>query len=436
MVVEGQRSERAAAEEFDRSEATARRLDSGDELAPFRRRFHLPRHSDGNPVAYFCGNSLGLQPLDAAALVSREMEDWASLGVDGHFQAATPWYSYHEVFRRSAASLVGALSGEVVMMNSLTVNLHLMLVSFYRPTSTRFKILVEQGNFPSDAYAVQSQLRHHGFDPEQGVLVARPRPDERTLRTEDLEALIEERGSEIALVLLGGVNYRTGQLFDMARIADVARRQGCVVGYDLAHAVGNVPLQLHDWGADFAVWCTYKYLNGGPGSIGGCFVHERHADRPDLERFAGWWGNDPERRFHMQEERVFQPVVGAEGWQLSNPSILAMAPLRVSLAIFEEAGMESLRRKSQRLTGYLLDWLDAVAEPSIRVVTPENEAERGCQISLELGRNARELFEFLRTRGIVGDFRDPDVLRLAPVPLYNTFHDIWRAGKTIEEWSR
>ena len=436
MTGNDRQSSRTFSKAFDRGEDLARQFDAADDLAPYRARFHLPRQADGKPVAYFCGNSLGLQPLDAGSLVEKEMDDWATYGVDGHFRAATPWYSYHEVFRRCATSLVGALPGEVVMMNSLTVNLHLMMVSFYRPSAARFKILVEDGTFPSDAYAIQSQLSYHGFDPEQGVLVARPRPGESTLRTEDLEALIEQYGSEIALVLLGGVNYRSGQLFDMQRIAAAAQGRGCVVGYDLAHAAGNVPIALHDWGVDFAVWCSYKYLNGGPGSVGGCFVHERHADRPELSRFAGWWGNDPGRRFQMQEERVFRPVAGAEGWQLSNPSILAMAPLRVSLAIFEEAGIELLRKKSLHLTGYLQDWIDSIAEPSIEVVTPRDPRARGCQISLELRRDARELFEFLRVRGIVGDFREPDVLRLAPVPLYNTFHDVWRAGRAIEEWSR
>jgi kynureninase len=347
--------------------------------------------------------------------------------VDAHFEGDAPWYAYHELLREGSARLVGAQPAEVVVMNGLTVNLHLMLVSFYRPTAERHKILVEDCAFPSDNYAVRSQLRLHGFDPEDGVIVARS--------AEDLEALLERRGREIAVVLLGGVNYFTGQLFDLPRLTESARRQGCTIGLDLAHAAGNVPLALHDWGVDFAVWCGYKYLNGGPGTAAGCFVHERHARRPDLPRLAGWWGNDPARRFRMHLEREFEPVAGADGWQLSNPPILSMAPLRAALALFDEAGMPALRAKSVLLTAYLQHWIDRAGGGRIEVLTPRDPAARGCQLSLRLRERARELFDALRGAGVVGDFRPPDVVRLAPVPLYNTFHEVWRFGQVLAAWS-
>jgi len=417
-------------------EAFARDLDSQDELAEFRRRFHIPRRSDGSEAVYFCGNSLGLQPTGVDAAIREELEDWARLAVDAHFEGRRPWYGYHEIFRDSNARLIGARPRETVMMNGLTVNLHLMLVSFYRPTGDRFKVLMEDCAFPSDTYAVRSQIRYHGHDPDEGLIVARPRDGEHTLRTGDIETLLDERGSEIALVLLGGVNYYTGQLFDMARIAAVARRQGCVVGYDLAHAVGNVPLDVHDWDVDFAVWCTYKYLNGGPGAVAGCFVHERHGATEDLPRLAGWWGNDPSRRFRMHLEPEFRPFGGADGWQLSNPPILAMAPLRASLEIFDEAGMERLRDKSLRLTGYLRYLIDRVNDPRVDVLTPRDERDRGCQLSLHVRERGKELFRALQDDGIVGDYREPDVVRVAPVPLYNTYHEVWRFSETLQRWSR
>jgi kynureninase len=422
-------------EEFEPAEEFARRLDAQDPINALRARFRHPTRSDGTPVAYFCGNSLGLQPAEAPGLVERELEDWARLAVDAHFEARTPWYSYHEVFRDSGARLVGARPGEVVMMNGLTVNLQLMLVSFYRPTATRHKILIEDCAFPSDLYAVQSQLRFHDYDPREAMIVARPRDGEAALRTEDLEELLERRGSEIAVLLFGGVNYFTGQLFDIGRISAAAARQGCVVGWDLAHAAGNVPLRLHDWGVDFAVWCSYKYLNAGPGSVAGCFVHSRHAESVGLPRFAGWWGNDPDRRFRMHLERDFAPFPGAEGWQLSNPPILAMAPLRASLDIFEQAGIERLRAKSLRLTAYLQWWIERIDDPRIVSLTPREPHGRGCQISLRVAQRSRELFEVLHSRGVVGDYRQPDVLRFAPVPLYNTFHEVWRLGREIAQWS-
>ncbi len=391
----------------------------------------MPRGDRGEPSIYFCGNSLGLMPKTAKALVVQELDDWATLAVQGHFGARTPWYSYHEEFRQPFAELTGALPHEVVAMNGLTVNLHLMMASFYRPSPDRHKILVEDNAFPSDRYAVQSQIAWHGYDVADALVVAAPRECENTLRTEDVEATLEERGREIALVLLGGVNYYTGQLLDMRRIAAAARRRGCVVGFDLAHAVGNVPLALHEWDADFGIWCSYKYLNGGPGSIGGAFVHERHGRNPAIPRLAGWWGIDPETRFRMSTE--FIPREGVDGWQLSNPPILSMAALRPSLAIFSEVGMLALREKSLRLTGFLEYLVDGTQSTTLEVITPRSAEWRGCQLSLRIERDAAALFDALSARGVMADFREPDVIRVAPVPLYNTFHEVWRFGLILRE---
>jgi len=412
-------------------ESFARDGDSRDPLAPCRESFHLPRRDDGSPVIYLCGNSLGLQPTSAREILEQELDDWARLAVDAHFHGHTPWYSYHETLRESGARLVGARPGEVVMMNTLTVNLHLMMVSFYRPTPQRRKILVEGPTFPSDLYAVQSQLRHHGHDPEADLVVVRPRDGEHSIRTDDLEEVLDRRGDEIALVLLSGVNYFSGQLFEMARITRAAKARGCVVGLDLAHAAGNAVLHLHDWDVDFAVWCSYKYLNAGPGAVGGCFVHERHGADASLGRFAGWWGNDPSSRFQMQTRDRFVPFAGAEGWQLSNPSILAMAPLKASLDIFDAVGMEALREKSLMLTAFLQNLLDRTPRGRIEIITPREPAARGCQLSLRVVRDARELFRSLQAEGVVGDFREPDVIRVAPVPLYNTFHEVWRFASIL-----
>ncbi len=417
--------------EPEEDESFARRLDEQDTLHRFRERFLIPRRWDGRPVLYLCGNSLGLQPIGVRAAVERELEDWARLAVAGHFKGASPWYSYHETLREPLARLVGAMPGEVVAMNSLTVNLHLMMVSFYRPTRERHKILIEDCAFPSDNYAVRSQLRYHGFDPAESLIVARPRRGESTLRDEDLEALLEERGAEIALVLLPGVQYYTGQIFDVARIAAAARRQGCAVGLDLAHAVGNVPLALHDWQVDFAVWCSYKYLNAGPGAVAGCFVHADHQD-VELPRFAGWWGNDPETRFRMHLQEEFVPQPGADGWQLSNPPILAMAPLRSSLSLFEDAGIDALRAKSERMTGYLDRLLRRLPEGLVEVITPSDPAARGCQLSMRILRGStREISGALEREGVVCDVREPDVLRAAPTPLYNTFQEVWRFAELL-----
>jgi len=415
----------------DATEATALRLDAEDRLTPFRERFSIPKGADGRPVLYLNGNSLGLMPYEARTLVEHELDDWARLGVEGHFKGRTPWYAYHEVFREPAARLVGAKPGEVVVMNSLTVNLHLMMATFYRPTPGRHKILIEDAAFPSDGYATRSQLRLHGYDPEEGLVIAKPSEGESTLRTEDLEVLIEARGAEIALVMMSGVHYYTGQWFEMERVTRVARERGCIVGWDLAHAAGNVPLSLHAWDVDFAAWCSYKYLNAGPGGVAGCFVHERHGSKASLPRMAGWWGNDPERRFRMHLEPEFVPRQGADGWQLSNPPILAMAPLRASLAIFDEAGMEALRAKSIRLTGYLEWLLDRAPGRPFEIITPRDPDRRGCQLSLRILDRPEARFEALERAGVVVDFRAPDVIRVAPVPLYNTFREVWTLARLL-----
>ena len=409
----------------------AQELDAHDPLASYRDRFHIPKQPDGRDLLYFCGNSLGLQPRTARAYVDQELEDWARLGVDGHFDARHPWLPYHEFLAEPTARLVGAKPEEVVVMNTLTVNLHLMLVSFYRPTAERCKILVEGRAFPSDQYALKSQIAFHGFDPETAFLEMHPRAGESYIRTEDLVARLEEEGEQIALVLLGGVNYYTGQAFDMATITEAAHAQGCVVGYDLAHAVGNLELRLHDWQVDFAVWCSYKYLNGGPGCLAGCFVHERHARRSDLPRFAGWWGQNKRTRFQMGPD--FDPIPGAEGWQISNPPILPMAALRASLEIFDEVGMPALRRKSERLTGYLEFLLGGFADQGVSILTPSDPNQRGCQLSVRVAENGRAVFQRLRPRGVVCDWREPDVIRVAPVPLYNRFEDVFRFAQVLRE---
>ncbi len=401
----------------------ARSLDTADPLARYRERFAFPRQDDGSSAVYLLGNSLGLMPESVRAAVAEELRRWGTLAIEGYFQGSLPWYTYQDSFRETAARVVGARPHEVVMMNSLTMNLHVMMVSFYRPAGKRTKILMEENAFPSDRYAVASQVQMHGLDPSSTVIVVQPREGESMIRTADIEALLEERGEEIALVMLGGINYLSGQLFDMDRIAAAARAQGCVVGFDLAHSAGNVPHSLHDWDVDFAVWCTYKYLNSGPGSVAGCFVHERHASNHDLPRLAGWWGNDPAIRFEMRES--FEPHDGADGWQVSNPSILAMAPVKASLELFEEVGMEALRRKSVALTGYMETLLHGLASDRFEIITPGDRDARGCHLSLRVGDGAQNVFTELAERGVVVDFREPDVIRAAPVPLYNTFDDVW-----------
>jgi len=417
--------------DYQPSREFARELDHADSLAHFRDQYHLPLGADGRPWVYLTGNSLGLQPKGAAGMIEQELRDWAELGVEGHFEARHPWYSYHEMFRDPAARLVGGVPGEVVIMNTLTTNLHLLMVSFYRPAPERYRILVEQGAFPSDQYAVASQVRFHGYDPADAIITLKPREGEDTIRTEDIEALLAGRGDEIALVMLGGVNYYTGQAFDMERVTAAAHAAGCVVGYDLAHGAGNLLLRLHDWNVDFAVWCTYKYLNSGPGGVSGCFVHERHAFAPELPRFAGWWGNDPATRFEMQPE--FVPQRGAAGWQLSNAQILPMAAHKAALDLFDQAGMEALREKSELLTGYLEFLIDRIPGERYGIITPRNPAERGCQLSIRIDGDARSMAGVLKTMGAIADFRPPDVIRVAPVPMYNTFEDVWRFAEMLEK---
>jgi kynureninase len=407
-------------------EAFARHLDDTDPLKSYRDQFHIPGRADGRPSIYFCGHSLGLQPRGARAFIEQELDNWAKLGVEAHFRGRSPWYSYHELFRDSGARLVGALPGEVVFMNSLTVNLHLMMMTFYRPWRGRSLIVTDEPSFPSDLYAVKSQIRHHGLEPAETLVTVRPRLGENHVREEDLEALLDQRGKEVALVLWNGVNFLTGQRFDIARIAAAAHRHGCVAGFDLAHAAGNVPLDLHDAQADFAVWCSYKYLNSGPGAVAGCFVHERHGRKIDLPRLAGWWGNDPATRFQMQLQPEFVAHLGADGWQISNPPIFSMAPLRAALAQFDAAGMPALRAKSERLTAYLLYLLDRIQPKPFELLTPLAALQRGNQLSLLINERPRALLTALESAGVVVDFREPNVIRVAPAPMYNTYHEIWR----------
>jgi len=408
---------------FQRREQFAAAMDAHDPLAHFRQCFFIPQTTGGEECIYLCGHSLGLQPKTAASYIDQELQDWARLGVEGHFHAKHPWVPYHRLLAEQTAQLAGAEPGEVVLMNSLTVNLHLMMASFYRPTAARNKILMEAGAFPSDQYAVKSQIRFHALDPASCLLEISPRQGEFCLREEDIESVIERQGESIALILLAGVNYATGQVFDMEAVTRAGHRRGCLVGFDLAHAIGNIPLRMHDWGADFAVWCSYKYLNGGPGCVAGCFVHDRYAKAWDLPRWAGWWGHDEKIRFLMGSD--FHPMPGAEGWQLSNPPILALAPLRASMELFSAAGMERLRAKSISLTGYL-DSLLRQGAPGFSIITPTEEKQRGAQVSIRLTQPGRDLCDRLAHRGVIGDWREPDIFRVAPVPLYNSYQDVCR----------
>jgi kynureninase len=407
----------------------ARSRDEADPLRGFRERFALPRGAQGAPVVYLCGHSLGLMPLAARGMVMEELDDWAQLAVLGHEHARRPWIPYHENLRDGLAALTGARATEVVAMSSLTVNLHLLLAAFYRPSGKRRRILIEAGAFSSDRHAVVSQITWRGLDPQEALVELSPPAGMDTIPEEAIEAYLEEHGAEVALVLWPGVQYRTGQAFDLGRIARSAQRAGCVVGFDLAHAIGNVPVALHDIDADFAVWCNYKYLNGGPGAIGGCFVHERH-ERPHL---AGWWGHDAATRFRMRPE--FHPAPGAAGWQISNPPILSAAPLIASLALFQQAGMQRLRQKSVALTGYLEYLLDRLA-PDLELITPRAADSRGCQLSVRVtgphGRGQR-VFDALTAHGLIGDWREPDTIRLAPIPLYNSFADVFRGAEALAQ---
>ncbi len=416
---------------FDRSERFATLMDKRDPLSSYREEFLFPKHKDGKPVIYMAGNSLGLQPMTAKHYINQELKDWADMGVEGHFHARHPWLPYHENLTQASARLVGAKAHEVVVMNSLTVNLHLMMVTFYRPDKKRYKILIEAGAFPSDQYAVASQAQFHGYDPENAIVELKPREGEHILRTQDILEFIEKEGDSIALVMLGSCNYLTGQAFDIAAITKAAQAKGAKLGVNLAHGAGNLELHLHDWNVDFAVWCSYKYLNAGPGGIAGCFVHDRYAVEFELPRFAGWWGHDKETRFKMGP--TFQPITGAEGWQLSNPPIFQLASLRASMEIFDRAGMAAIRKKGDLLTGYLEFMLSDLPADQIELITPRNIRERGSQLSIRLSERPKDLVRKLKEAGAICDFREPDIIRAAPAPLYNSFLDVFRFGNLISE---
>ncbi len=412
---------------YDNSLAFAKKMDAEDPLAQYKNQFHIPK-INGKTQLYFCGNSLGLQPHLTQKYIQEELNDWAHLGVEGHTDAKHPWKPYHEFLTNNMAEIVGAKPEEVVMMNTLTVNLHLMMVSFYQPTNRRRKIIIEKDAFPSDKYAVESQINFHGFDPKADLLLWEPRKENNYYHTEDLEKLLEENLDEVALILIGVPNYYTGQTFDLKKISELGHAHNALVGFDLAHGAGNIQPNLHDSQADFAVWCSYKYLNSGPGSVGGCFVHEKHADNIDLNRFAGWWGHNKETRFNMRQE--FDPIRGAEGWQLSNPPILSMAAIRASLDVFKEAGFHNIREKSIKLTGFLEFLLKDLKD--IEIITPKNPKERGCQLSVELKSAGKDFFKKLTASGVIADWREPNVIRLAPIPLYNSYEDVFLLVEKIK----
>lgn len=419
--------------EYKNSLDFARQADKNDSLAAYRHEFYIPQHN-GEDVVYFTGNSLGLQPKRLKSFIDQELHDWSTLGVEGHFLAKHPWFSYHELLTEQAKEIVGAKSSEVVYMNQLTVNLHLLMVSFYRPIKSRYKIICEAKAFPSDQYALESQVKFHGYNPDEAIVEISPREGEYLWRTEDILKVIEENKDTAALLMMGGVNYFTGQVFEMKTITEAAQKNGIVVGWDLAHAAGNVKLNLHDWKVDFASWCSYKYLNSGPGGVSGVFIHERH-HQSDLPRFAGWWGYEKESRFKM--DKGFKPIHSAEGWQLSNAPILSMAAHRASLEIFHEVGMEKLNQKAEQLTGYLEFIVDEISkeqgeENKFEIITPRDKSQRGCQLSVVAHGRGKQLFSDLIANGVISDWREPNVIRMAPVPLYNNFEDIYRFGKILK----
>ena len=422
--------------EFESTEEFAIKMNSEDSLKHFREKFYIPKHTDGEETLYFTGNSLGLQPKTTREYIEQELKDWETFGVEGHFHAKNPWMPYHEFLTNLMAKVVGAKPIETVVMNSLTVNLHLLMVSFYRPTTKRYKIIIEDDAFPSDKYAVKSQIDFWkrslpDSNKSDWLIELKPREGETCLRTEDIVKTIENNADSIALIMLGGVNYYTGQAFDMQEITKAGHKVGAKVGFDLAHAAGNLDLQLHDWNVDFACWCSYKYLNSGPGGIAGIFVHERHAENSELPRFSGWWGHDKETRFLMDDN--FIPIKGAEGWQLSNPPIFQMASLRASLEIFEEAGMDNLRKKSNKLTSYMEFLLNEIQDKRISIITPTNPDERGCQLSIRVESADKSLFDDITEKGIIADWREPDVIRVAPVPLYNSFLDVYKFVEILKD---
>ncbi|WP_085298805.1 kynureninase [Cognaticolwellia mytili] len=412
--------------------AYAQQQDAQDPMAGYREQFHHPV-IDGKQVLYFTGNSLGLQPKSAREYVNKELDEWAKLGVEGHFIAENPWVSYHELLTPASARLVGAKESEVVCMGSLTNNLHLLFVSFYKPTAKRFKIISEAKMFPSDRYLLETQARHHGFNPDEAIIEIAPRDGEYLIHEDDIIAAIEEHSDELALVFFGGMNYFTGQLFDMEKLTKTAHQHGALAGFDLAHAAGNVPLEMHKWNVDFAAWCTYKYINSSAGNVAGLFVHERHGDDTSINRFGGWWGHNKERRFLM--ENTFDPMKGAEGWQLSNAPVMGMAILRASLDIFDEAGIHNLRAKSLKLTSYLEfifnDVVQQFPDIKLEIITPSNPEQRGAQLSIKLIGTDKSFFDQLTKAGVISDFRSPDVIRLAPAPLYNSFEDVYQFGNTL-----
>ena len=417
---------------FENSLAFAQQLDAQDPLKQYQNEFSFPQ-VNGKKVIYFTGNSLGLQPKSARTYVDEVMNDWANLAVEGHFYAEKPWWDYHERFANPLSKLVGALPSEVTVMNTLTVNLHLLMVSFYRPTNQRYKIICEEKAFPSDQYLFQSQVRFHGYSPEDAIVEVKRREGEHNIRLEDIVAKIEEVGDELALVLLGGVNYYTGQVFDMKTITQAGHQVGAYVGWDLAHAAGNVELKLHDWQVDFAAWCSYKYMNSGPGNASGCFIHEKHHTNSELPRFAGWWGHNKERRFKM--ESVFDPIQSADGWQISNLPVLSLAPYLASVELLAKIGMDALIQKRNKITAYLefvLHQIDREVNGNFEIITPSNPAERGCQISVFLHGEGRSLFDYLMKNGVIVDWREPNVIRLAPVPLYTSYEDIYHFGQILK----
>ncbi|MBS1781249.1 MAG: kynureninase [Bacteroidetes bacterium] len=413
---------------YEASLSYAQSQDEIDILFPFRERFHFPKH-EGKDVAYFCGNSLGLQPKSVGYLMQQELDDWAKYGVEGHFEARNPWFSYHHLFSERLAKIVGAKKEEVVATNTLTVNLHLLMLSFYRPQGKRYKILMEAGAFPSDQYAVETQVRMYGFDPEDAIIEISPKEGAYITEEEDIIQKIEEAGESLALVMIGGVNYYTGQFFDLKRITEAAHKAGAYAGFDLAHAVGNIPLQLHDWTVDFACWCSYKYMNSGPGGIGGLYVHEHHCSNPKIFRLGGWWGNDEKTRFKM--EKGFIPQNNAGSWQMSNAPVFNMVAHNAALDIFDKAGIAALREKSERMTGYMEWLLKQVKHLPFTIITPADPKRRGCQLSMLFGDRGREVFDKLTNAGVVADWREPNVIRIAPVPLYNTFEDCYRLYEVL-----
>lgn len=417
--------------DFKTGQEYAKALDVKDPLKAYRNQFHIPKDEQGNDWLYFTGNSLGLQPKNTQPYIQQELDDWANLGVEGHFDAKNPWMPYHEFLTEKMAKIVGAKPIEVVIMNTLTTNLHLLMVSFYRPTKAKYKIVIESDAFPSDRYAVESQLKFHGFDPKEALVEWTPRAGEELLRIEDLETIISEQGDEIALLLIGGVNYYTGQFLDLKRIAEIGHSKDCIVGIDLAHGAGNINPNLHDSNVDFAAWCTYKYMNSGPGSLAGLFVHEKHAHNRDLPRFSGWWNHNKDTRFNMR--MPFDVMPGAEGWQLSNPPILSMAAIRASLDLFDEVGMDALREKSEQLTGYFEFLINEIDTDRIKIITPSNPKERGCQLSIQVKNADKSLHQQLMDKHVITDWREPDVIRCAPVPFYTSYEDVYKMVEILKE---